>query len=446
MKTAMSATSSMRRLVDILDYIVDERVGIVRYIQDARKEAGAPDFFHYFARACNTRAFSQQTNFGAAGGAAATRERAVAKAVGEAVERYCGALFDINDLPLETVESASFPCAPPDKFALYSEEQYEQPGFPWVPFDEMTPVRWAPAVDPLLNETWYVPAAMVFIPYYFYQGSGEAPIVQPISTGLACHCSLAEAAVSAACEVIERDAFTITWQAQLSPPHILIETLSDDNYDLVRRFEQTGSEVTLLNITMDVGIPTILSVLRCPSPQAPALVFAASAALDPEEAVRKSLEELAHTRRYMQQIKLRLPRMKPDPRHANVVDQVTHLNFWSDHANAALADFILGSKDRIEFEEIKNLATGDPRQDLETLCAKVRSVGHRALFTDLTTPDVGELGLAVVRAVIPGFHPLFMGYNIRALGGSRLWEVPQKLGYRGISQASGDNPAPHPYP
>jgi hypothetical protein len=48
MKTAMSATSSMRRLIDILDYIVDERIGIVCYIQDARKEAGAPDFFPLF--------------------------------------------------------------------------------------------------------------------------------------------------------------------------------------------------------------------------------------------------------------------------------------------------------------------------------------------------------------------------------------------------------------
>jgi ribosomal protein S12 methylthiotransferase accessory factor len=52
----------------------------------------------------------------------------------------------------------------------------------------------------------------------------------------------------------------------------------------------------------------------------------------------------------------------------------------------------------------------------------------------------------VVRALIPGFNPLFMGHHIRALGGERLWSVPQKLGYSGVNRATGDNPYPHPYP
>jgi ribosomal protein S12 methylthiotransferase accessory factor len=68
------------------------------------------------------------------------------------------------------------------------------------------------------------------------------------------------------------------------------------------------------------------------------------------------------------------------------------------------------------------------------------------LLADVTTPDVRDLGLSVVRAVVPGSHPLFMGHALRARGGRRLWEVPQRLGHRGISPATGDNPAPHPYP
>jgi len=73
-------------------------------------------------------------------------------------------------------------------------------------------------------------------------------------------------------------------------------------------------------------------------------------------------------------------------------------------------------------------------------------VGHRVLLADVTSEDVGDLGLRVVRALIPGFHPLILGHKIRALGGRRLWEVPQKLGYPGVTRAKGDNPAPHPYP
>jgi ribosomal protein S12 methylthiotransferase accessory factor len=441
-----NTSSSLRRLIEVLDYLVDDRVGIVSYVEELRKEPGAPDFFHFYAKACNTQAFGRQPNFSAAGGASADRGSAMAKAVGEAVERYCAALYDVEELPLSSVESAPFLCVPPSDFALYSQEQYQQPGFPWVPFDPTTPVRWVAALDPLTDETIHVPAAMVFVPYFFYQGSGEAPIVQPISTGLACHCSPSEAALSAACEAIERDAFMITWQARLAMPQVRIETLSDANYDIVERFERTGAAVTLLNITLDAGIPTILAVLRSISLAAPALAFAAASAMDPEEAVRKSLEELAHTRRYSQQIKVRLPRLVPDPTYSNVVDQISHLNFWADHANASLANFIFSSEERADFDQIENLATGDPKRDLQILCERVRAVGHRILLADLTTPDVRDLGLTVARAVIPGFHPLFIGYGIRALGGCRLWEIPQRLGHQGVSREFGDNPIPHPYP
>ena len=439
--------SSMKRLADLAPYLVDYRVGLIQYVMELPPHAGTPSFFHFFSNAGNTKAFSAFENFNNAGGASTSREVALAKALGEAVERYSSAIYDVEELPLFSYEEAPFPCVSPSEFALYSAEQYEQPGFLWVPFEEGTPVRWIEALDPLAGAFIHVPACMVYMPYYFHKGSGEAPIGQPISTGMACHCSPAEAAISGACEVIERDALMITWQALLDPPHISVETLSDENYDLVQRFERVGSRVALLDITMDVGVPTVLSVLQSPGEEMPALVFAASTALSSETAIRKSLEELAHTRRYCHTIKEWMPRLVPNPpSHDNVVDQMSHLNFWTDHNNAPLADFILASKTRIDFEDMVNLETGDPRRDLEVLSQKVRSVGHRLLVIDMTTPDVGDLGLSVVRALIPGFHPLFMSYRNRSLGGTRLWEVPQRLGYAGITPETGDNPSPHMYP
>ena len=75
-------------------------------------------------------------------------------------------------------------------------------------------------------------------------------------------------------------------------------------------------------------------MLRNENPEATAFVVAASASPDAEEAARKSLEELAHTRMYSQQIKSRMPRLETDPEYSNVIDQISHLNFWCDHANA----------------------------------------------------------------------------------------------------------------
>ena len=438
--------ASLRRIQDVAADLLDVRVGIIQYIFEQPKEAGAPDFFRYVAQASNTRAFCPQANFAVASAAAGRRDTAIAKTLGEAIERYCAAIFHPHDFPLVAYREADFSCVHPHDFALYLPEQYKQHGFIFQPFAEDTLVRWAPVVDLGSAETVCVPACFVYVPYTFSRRAGEVPIAQPISTGLACHCSLAEAALGGICEVIERDAFTITWQARLARPHIRLESLSDANQDLVRRLERSGYRVTLLDATNDSGVPTIMGVMRNPLPNALPLVFAAAASLDPEEAVRKSLEELAHTERYMWQIKATVPAVPYQPGHRNIVDQVSHLSFWTNHDHAAYAEFIFSSTQAIDFQDIPNHATGDPRLDLDRLVTMVQRTGHRVLLADVTSPDVDQLGLKVVRAIIPGYHPLFMGYIVRALGGTRLWEVPQKLGYSEISRENGDNALPHPFP
>ncbi len=441
----MSAEFS--RLSGIAAELVDWKTGIIGHVADMPPLPGAPDFFHYFSNACNTKAFSEFENFNNAGGASASREVALAKAVGEAVERYSSAIYNVEDLPLFSFDDAPFDCVEPERWALYSDAQYEAPAFQWAPFTRATPVRWTEALNPMTGKRIHVPASMVYMPYYYHLAAGDTPIVQPISTGMACHCSPAEAAVSGVCEVIERDALMITWQAMIAPPQIAIETLSDENYDLVSRFERTGSRVTLLDVTMDVGVPSVLSVLTSDAPDLPARVFAASSSLSSEEAVRKALEELAHTRRYCHTIKSWMPRIVPNPpSHDNIVDQLTHLNYWTDQANAGQADFIFQSPERRDFDEMHDYSTGNPSGDLEKLCQMVNKTGHDVLLIDLTSEDVRELGLTVVRALVPGYHPLFMSYANRSLGSQRLWTVPQKLGHKGVTPESGDNPAPHMYP
>lgn len=414
---------------------------------EVRKEAGGPNFFHYRARSCDTAAFARETNFRDSGGASVRREGAMAKAVGEAIERYSSAIFDVENLPLSSYDSASFPCTAPEDFALYLPEQYQQPGFPWVPFRRDVRVRWTPARDLITGQEVHVPACRVYMPYTYYLGTGDAPIDQPISTGLACHMDWARAALNGVCEVVERDAVMIAWQAKISPPQIRVETLSDANYDLVQRLEHGGASVTILDLTLDHGIPTVLSTLRGATPATPALVVAGSSSPDPEEAVRKSLEELAHTRRYSQYILNHAPRLVPDPpAFESVVDQITHLNFYVDPANLPCAAFLYESRKRIEFDELPNLTTGNPAGDLDVLAARIAGVGEQVLVSDITSTDVESVGMKVVRAVIPGFHPLHMGHQHRSLGGRRLREVPQKLGHRGIPETAPDNPAPHPYP
>jgi ribosomal protein S12 methylthiotransferase accessory factor len=435
---------NIRGFPAIASELVDEQVGIVRYLKEQPRQAEDPDFFRFVAKAANTRAFCPQENFALAGGAAANRETAAAKALGEAVERYSAAQYDKEEFPLTCAAEADFACVKPGDFAFYSAEQYATPGFPYVPFDERTVTRWVPATDALTGEICHVPACLVYVPYE--ASGGERRFAQPISTGLALHCTPEEAAISAIAEVVERDAFTIGWQAALTPPRIRLDSLSRDNLDLVNRFRAVGDTIHLLDLTLDIQVCTILAVRTCTAPDAPALSVAASTALSPEVAIRKSLEELAHTSRYSWAIKGDYAPIRPEPAHPQVVNQVTHLRYWLDASSLPEAEFLWRSPHERDFATLPDHGQRDARSDFAWMVRELDRGGHRVLLVDVTSPDVAEVGLHVVRAIIPGLHPLTMGYYGRALGGRRLWTVPQKLGYPGLASGGPDNPAPHPYP
>ncbi|RMH06925.1 MAG: hypothetical protein D6704_06115 [Nitrospirae bacterium] len=444
MRTPPLVPDSLAPLFALFDVLVDPQVGIIHHVQEIPRYPGAPDFFQFVAQACDTKAFCDHANFAKAGGASTTRERAMAKAMGEAIERYCAAIYEKEAFPLASSAQAPFPCIPPHEFALYHPAQWTDPSFPYRPFDEQTPVRWCPVVDPLTGETWHVPACMVYLPYLF--DSCEPPFTQRISTGLACHTSHQAAAITAICEVIERDAFTITWQARWPRPRIRLTSLTHEEQDLVNRFHRIGATVTLFDLTLDAHIPTVLAVSRATSQDLPALAFAASTDMSPAQAIRKSLEELAHTFRLAFQLHASRPPFLPTPHYTNVLGKDDHVHLYCNHGSAELAEWIFESHTEIDVSDMPDESTGHPEADLSRLLRRIAATGHRALLADVTTPDVQSFGLSAVRALVPGFHPLFLGHHFRALGGRRLWSIPQRYGGKGITLETGDNPHPHPYP
>ena len=438
----------IRRLKDNLPHLLDPKMGIITGVSEHPLETDSPRFFRYNGSAANTVAFGDYQNFAIGGGAATTRELALVKTVGECVERYSAAIYDKKNFPLCSFNDASFPCVHPSKFALYSKEQYEHEEFDFDEFTVDSPVRWTQATNMATKEIISVPASMVYVPYFFYENGDETPIIQPISTGLSCHCSYQEAVVGGICEVIERDNFMITWQAKLSRTKIRHESLSAENKDLIQRFEEVGYEVHLMDISNETKITGILAVATSKNTKFVPLVVAASVSLDPEEAVRKALEELAHTERYAYQIRNELPRLEVHEEFDNVLGQVHHVNFWMDSEIGTKAEFLYGSNNWMDFSELIDYAkeVSTPTEEMNLLTSILKESGFNVLVTEITSIDVKSLGMNVIRAIIPGYHPLFMGYHKRPLGSERLWTLPQKLGFEGIQRETGDYPYPHPFP
>ncbi|MBB2909821.1 ribosomal protein S12 methylthiotransferase accessory factor [Streptosporangium becharense] len=420
-------------LLDLWADLVDPRTGIVREITELRIDDDDPRFVHYLSEACSTEAMGFLKNFGNNGGAATDRRRALAKAIGEAVERYCSACFSPGDLVTASYEELDRPATPPGSYALYRPEQYDAPGFPWRPFTPASRVSWTPGRSLVTGEEVLVPAAFVYVPYHY---RSETPIGQPISTGLACGASAEEAALSALCEVVERDAFTLMWQGRRSLPRIRLDSLPDSLSDLVRRFEAVGLVVHMVDIGTDIGCPSVMTIAEGFTPTSPALAFAAASHPDAEVACHKSLEELAHTRKFSVQVMDYLPPVpvEVEAGHPAVDGQRAHLRYYCPQESKEYARFAWACTDEVDLD----LSAGRDLS-LAALVSAVAATGEDVVACDLTTPDVAELGLSVVRVVVPGLHPLHMGHSNRATGGRRLAAVP------GWSPAT-DNPHPHPFP
>ncbi len=431
-------------ILEVADLLVDSRVGVVARLSEIPRHAGGPDFVTFHAQACNTAGFVEQRNFGSTAGCSSKRERAIGKALGEAVERYCAAIYDRHECVMMPYNSMPAAAIDPARFALYSGPQYSANSFNFKPIAPDTPVRWTSMFDLHSCGLAYVPAAMVYVPYYF--SDEEPPICQPVSTGLACHSTYERAAISSICEVIERDAFTLAWLQGLSPARVDIGSLSAGCRDLVARFERTNRHVTLLNITRDTRVPTILAVQHADDRELPAIVVAAATAPRAMEAVRKSLEELALTSHYMQTLHDvgALASYRVDP--MAVIAQDDHLRFWCSHEHKHLAKFLLSSETVIRVADLHDIEETDDVNVLAALIERVHGIGYQVLLADLTTDDLVDLHLYVTKAIIPGFHPLCIGHQNRALGGPRLQQFPYWATRDDTDCPLVLNEAPHPYP
>jgi ribosomal protein S12 methylthiotransferase accessory factor len=435
--------TAARSILDLWSDLVDSRTGIVREVRELFIDDDEPRFVHFLSTASNTEAFGFLPNFGNNGGVGLSAKVAIAKALGEAVERYCSAMFRYDDLLWSSYRELTVPATQPESFALYSEAQYSVPSFAWRPFREQTRVAWIAGRSLVSGHEVLVPAAFVFVPYHYQRHLGDTPVAQPISTGLACGSTLEDATLSALCEVVERDAFTTTWQATLRRPRISIGSLPDPLPDVLARYHAVGLDVHLVDLTTDVGCPVVLSVAEGFADTSPALAVAAAAHTDPATAALKSLEELAHTRKYAAQVMDYQPPVPVDVEggHPAVDGQRAHLGFYCPQESKAAARFLWGSESETSLEQV---AEHGPT-DIRSLVARVAATGEDVVAVELTTPDIASIGLHVVRVVVPGFHPLQMGHVNRCLGGHRLRRALSGRDGEEFS-AFGDNPYPHPFP
>ena len=421
---------------------IDRRTGIVRALLAAPCAADDPAIAHVEARIGDFGCLPAGGTIAETGGSGARPGAAWACALFETLERYAGAIVDRRRLVL-TRPTPGGPFVHGDRFPLFADFQYARPGWPFRPLTERSEIWWAEGRSLATGEPRFVPATFVYVPY---RATCEDELLGPgTSTGMASGPSWAAACASGLLEVCERDAFMITWLNRLSRPRLRVAPASRLGREVTRALGRRRGRVTFVDLTNDLRVPTVLAVMETALHGRPVRTLGAAARATYEAAAGKALLEACSDLERLQLV-LEGPQRdwRPTPDFGNVNDFGAHSQVYLDPQHQPVLDFLTASADECDLGGER--LPGDPEALLRALVERVVGCGLDAIAVTLTTRDLEELGIEVVKVIVPGAVPLPPDHRWQWLGHRRVYEVPRRIGARDRDATPDDLLLDYPHP
>lgn len=347
-----------------------------------------------------------------------------------------------------------------------------------------------------------VPRLVPEILTYYHAPGLENRFVQESSNGCASGGSVAEAAYFGLMEVVERDAFLLTWYGRQPLPEIDPASSSrPSTRAMVDRLAMYGYRARFFDTRITFPIPVVTAVAERFDGGPGRMCFGAGAGLDPESALDSALCEIATDAVNLpgrtERDEARLRAMAADfglvtalhdhPLVYGVPEMGRHADFLlrsrghdHDHGNgngnghgngngqgsghgngngqvSSDADGHGQGPGHGRPRTVAELQWPDPwgstasddvRTDLERCVSAVTEEGFDVVVVDQTMPEQRALGLHTVSVLVPGLLPIDFGWSRqRALGMPRMRTALFTAGLRERVLERGDlNPAPHPFP
>lgn len=425
--------------------LVSCRTGIVRSLTRFRKAPREPEWPRIIrAELANSRYRRDKADaFQVASGKGMDEASARISALGEAVERYSGGIWQDEHVTRATRTALDGLALDPRTLPLYPAGAYAS--LPYTPYDDATVLGWVWGRDLGTGTKIALPAQPALMGYAL--GEGEGNLCQVTSNGLAAGPTLAEATLRAAYEVIERDAFIATWLLRLPGRRIDIASLGDPAIDaLVQAYHRRGVGLELYRLSSTTAVRCFVGLGIAETPEAlPAVVIGLGADHDPLRAAQSALMEVAQVR---PGLKYRLNDPEVLERRARMLADPMQVTTLEDHDLYYSGDTTLGCFDFLRSDNAEPIGAlpgaGRPATlRLRDLTEELSGAAHRLCAIDLTPPDMARLGLHTARVFIPGYQPIYFGQSEMRLAEDRLAQLARVFG--AAPHVPGAlNPNPHP--
>lgn len=366
------------------------------------------------------------------GGAGSDVEEGKAKirALAESVERYANFIFLRDEVITATATSLGDNALDLNTLPKCSDAEYADLRAPVRRPNPDQPIRWVPALSMKDGSTKYVPLVCTHLVRRPWESEY---FTNPISTGVAAHFSRERAILSAICEVVERDAIASIWLARLPIPRF--EPPAGKLREWGMR-DDSALKSLFFDATFDCGVRTVYHLQLCDHHPTAAQIVGCATDVSLEKACQKVVRETLCYRTKFEQ-ELAIPDKVED--FIRLQDGAVYMG-RPEHRSAF---------DFLEQQPVEDIPLGaDPdlsdAEHLKRVREAILALGMDIYLVDMTTDELREVGLWVIRAVIPQLMPMSPVYRARFLGTPRLYELARKSG-RPDFEIGDVNPYPQPF-
>lgn len=420
-------TSSPEHTVDRLLHHVSPITGIIGRVEPRLRSASTitPVYVtdHSFADMDTERWFLREGFRKRSGGKGSTRAQALASALCESIERYCG-VWQGDEPRLRATRRELGPAAiHPNDCMGFSERQYAERER-WnaegskvrhvpEPFHDALELEWTPLWSLVDRAPRYLPTALCY--YGHPHGAGPRVAVAD-SNGCAAGNTLFEAVLQGLLELVERDCVALWWYNRVRRPGVALESF-DAPYllELVEHYRSLERELWAIDITSDLGIPAFAAVSRRVDQPREDVILGFGAHVDARVALVRAMTEVS-------QSLPSVPSHDEGPLARLRGDNHEALRWWST-ATVASEPYLRPDVDRPRSTPARHPW---PRESiaaaLHRCVERLAAHGLDTLVLDQTRPDVE---LSVARVVVPGLRHFWPRF-----GPGRLYDVPVARGWR----------------
>jgi ribosomal protein S12 methylthiotransferase accessory factor len=413
------------------EIVVDAETGVVRSLELVSKDPFEPERPYVLSAELANHHFRQaRDELGRCSGKGMTMPDAKRSAIGEALERYSASFLPEGSVRMSARSGLETDSLDPTRLVLFAEHQYES--LPYSRWDPDAVIGWTDAHELHSMQTCAVPAMAAF---FGYQPSSCGERLFPLtSNGLAAGGSIEAAALAAAVEVIERDAFLIGWLANLPVARIDRSSVHDEALaGICDLYARRGVEIELYSLPTDTPVFVVAALGIAQDGHLPAAVLGLGADFEAAVACRKAALEVGQMRPSLR-LRLRDPKTRARMAHlaadpSLVADLDDHCLLFADPSMLPAFESWRKSAES-EWDRSGEAPPQSVRERLKALTASITAAGSQLLVVDLTPPDMAALGIFTVRVLLPDFQPIHFGASEARLGGTRLYELPHRLGLR----------------